>query len=1220
MAYFTRIPNGFPSYYIMADNSGSVGAAAFLLGASATSGDDRLSIEQALTNASLAGIFIFSPKPLEIGDATAQGAFARKIWSLAARAPASRGFIWISDPETLTDRDLVPYLGLASDGSSLASGLSNGLIVSAMSMSVASGMKVSLLDDTTVQLTGSSSSGIGFSGDDAPRMLDARTGEIPFNGPSRGCIGFLPYIERRSLNDEWNWGFHFISKEERSETGVSSEWLPLAGVENGSDMIGFSARFDLADTLNTIVPLNGTASDAPRSGLWFTGSNIDRSRTLLRSHYRTVSGDKVTLYPVGTDTSGPGLATAGFIFSVGERVSETTVDFHAGPFGDFVVDTPPGPNGTTAELLCGLSGAEFVSVLPGQSADTAARMRFFPYKPAYTDVFPPVVASPTGPQTDTLTLLTSEYTTSWVAIMPPAAGQASYAAQPSGAALFGYDPYVWAKQKDVLGHVDPGQKLPSDGSIAFPMVPYAGFQPSSLPTGFDEDKSRDFESMIVGPTRRGEIGPPTGDAVLSARAHASGKAHFSGLAASGARDGETRFTTPSGLIATIDTASGSADWLEILLGQITTPEASTMAFEKPTEALQGAFQTNDLFLVVANDKHLVRDGGSFENTLNIGGWTLGANIGQSPQYGDYANVMIVKGRRGRLYDPDLPKDQNLVANPSKWTSADVFAAPTTLQRSDTPDSAQLINLSQWLQDYFEDALAQPDKESFRAFNDIARDENWTGVIVLRAKIVSPPSDLAGISAGVRDVDRYYAHHFAIRISQIRSDPNGGGISIDGQSSVYGLIYYEDSAYVPPKTGEPVQPVVPQPAADYDFITLTLKVLFENTSVKTFSSYTQLTMNRLFGSLVTDMGTGGNPYNSVVLAGTFQDNNDKPTYGMKTAGDFIYNMTNNVLEKVEIISAEMLTIAPGPPSTQIWFSLNGFLGFHVMKTIESEPVDYYSFGGETGKEQPRTGLSFSKLGLEMSFDTPDPNAPPEVVRNRIIDFNSSQIGFNIQASTPRPGSLFEAFSLDLEGLVSGPSDGDSPAALGYLDVVTNARMGGLGKTWNGLKFRLNLGSAGELAGKLGLNAYLLLAWAPDSTAGPDVNNVINYRATTGLHMPGTSNGAPLISLQNVLAMSYGTIQLLYEDKPGTLLHPATLHPLVPRTALAGPADKQFMLLLNEIAIKFMGLLKLPPNGSTAFYLFGDADPGAKDKTGLGWYAAYNNEPKKQDDAETGGTKP
>ncbi|MBN3121888.1 hypothetical protein [Pectobacterium brasiliense] len=124
---------------------------------------------------------------------------------------------------------------------------------------------------------------------------------------------------------------------------------------------------------------------------------------------------------------------------------------------------------------------------------------------------------------------------------------------------------------------------------------------------------------------------------------------------------------------------------------------------------------------------------------------------------------------------------------------------------------------------------------------------------------------------------------------------------------------------------------------------------------------------------------------------------------------------------------------------------------------------------------------------------------------------------------------------------------------------------------------------------------------------------------------------MISLQSVIALSYGTIQLLYTDKPGALLHPTSLKPLTwradddgNRTGRAvtttsqnstGGTGKQFMLVLNEIAIKFLGVLKIPPNGSTAFYLFGDADSttgGAAPKTGLAWYAVYNNEPKTKGD--------
>jgi hypothetical protein len=43
------------------------------------------------------------------------------------------------------------------------------------------------------------------------------------------------------------------------------------------------------------------------------------------------------------------------------------------------------------------------------------------------------------------------------------------------------------------------------------------------------------------------------------------------------------------------------------------------------------------------------------------------------------------------------------------------------------------------------------------------------------------------------------------------------------------------------------------------------------------------------------------------------------------------------------------------------------------------------------------------------------------------------------------------------------------------------------------------------------------------------------------------------------------------------------------------------------------LKLPPSGSTSFYLFGAADPQDQQNTGLAWYAAYNNEPKSSGNA-------
>ena len=91
----------------------------------------------------------------------------------------------------------------------------------------------------------------------------------------------------------------------------------------------------------------------------------------------------------------------------------------------------------------------------------------------------------------------------------------------------------------------------------------------------------------------------------------------------------------------------------------------------------------------------------FYNCVEIGGWGLAANVGKGNAYGDYRNVMIVKGRRGKLYDHAKPAE-SLIANPEKWTQPD-FAIPAEPDRDGEFTSRQrreLTVLSQWLQDYF----------------------------------------------------------------------------------------------------------------------------------------------------------------------------------------------------------------------------------------------------------------------------------------------------------------------------------------------------------------------------------------------------------------------------------------------------------------------------------------------------------------------------------------
>jgi hypothetical protein len=582
-----------------------------------------------------------------------------------------------------------------------------------------------------------------------------------------------------------------------------------------------------------------------------------------------------------------------------------------------------------------------------------------------------------------------------------------------------------------------------------------------------------------------------------------------------------------------------------------------------------------VFLVVANAKYLgkpssgtfmppggsnITDQNLFFNTFSLAGWTFNAAVGAENAYGDYRNVMIVKGVKGKLTD--------LVLSPETWTMKDKFGSPSVKLAGggiSDPDMSQLIPLSNWLSDYFADALKRAPDPFFATFNRIIQDPDWTGVLLLRADIAKVPSDLAGITSGVDDASSFNAHHMGFAISQI----NGGKIQQQDSTSAFGLIYYVDPGY---DDRQAPHPIAPREQAPYTFTLLTLKALFQNSALTKFDSLAQITLNQLFGAQVTGMA-GGNIYNAVLLTGAFQMNGSAPVYSLSSATANTWLLANNVLTRVEIDTAVMSTRDDGGVSGTVvsWIALSGYMNFALI-TLPGQnlpDVDFFSFGDAASPPGPRTGLNFSSLGLEIRAAA---GASPR------INLVEREISFNTGASTLRENSLFLNLQLELLGMISG-SNSSAPQSLGYLTVGTEYGLQGVSnRPWHALRFKANLGTPGALAGKVNLNSTLLCAWSDDSQGQS------GYRAMIGILLPGAGSGGNLFSLQTVLKLSVGAIQLYYNKD-----------------------QKSYLLLLNEIALKFLGLLKIPPNGSTAFFLFGG--PGVTSPTGLGWYAVYNQDQPK-----------
>ena len=348
------------------------------------------------------------------------------------------------------------------------------------------------------------------------------------------------------------------------------------------------------------------------------------------------------------------------------------------------------------------------------------------------------------------------------------------------------------------------------------------------------------------------------------------------------------------------------------------------------------------------------------------------------------------------------------------------------------------------------------------------------------------------------------------------------------------------------------------------------------------------LNQIFGSTVAQMRDGGNIYNAILLQGAFQMNGDAPVYSLASTTANSYQLENNLLTLAEIDSAVMSTRDDGSVSGKVvsWIALSGFMNFAVIEdtsgnTPKQPDFDIFSFGAADNSQQLRQGLNFDNLGLRISFDK------NSSVGTQVIEMVEGEISFNIAASTPRLLSLYPNFQLELLGLQSG-TDSITPQSLGYLTVATPYGLQGVSNgPWHGLRCKLNLGTPGALASKINLSSTLLLAWS-DASGSQDGSS--GYQALVGIALPGAGSGGDLFSLQSVIKLSIGVVQLYYNE-----------------------FAQSFLLLLNEIALKFFGLLKVPPNGATAFFLFGN--PNAQDSTGLGWYAIYNQEKPAQQQLES-----
>ncbi|MEM7481909.1 MAG: hypothetical protein AAF481_12110 [Acidobacteriota bacterium] len=937
---------------------------------------------------------------------------------------------------------------------------------------------------------------------------------------------------------------------------------PAFNVASLPAVVNSLATVDPSDPVNSRISTADLELGFLRTGFALTGAPA------LSSWFSSVEGKAVSLVPLGTKEGAAEPARSAGSLSVASSSPTATAPgkgvAYFGLAGRFAMSVAGEKAGVGQALLCGIFGSErltFVTYDPEGEEGEQVTLYFLPSQPAYAPVFPFDTVSINEPASGAVVpRLTGEYAASWATVQ--GAGSAvAYSAEPAGSPLYGM-PETGQGETAVLKSTPPSLPLPQGNDHSFPMVPYAG----ATDPGVEGTTLTQFESEILAATRKTTISEAAVE-TWQARADALRfRAQISSVDA----------TTPQGLLAEVDPASGA--YLDVTLAQSTdrAGEMVPFAFHQPTRTVQDALQTNQLFLVAVNNQPFddSATGAVFENVVNIVDWTMTARVGQGATATSYRNVMILKFCDGSLMDR--------VTNPNRWTSPKDFSL---VADAGEIEALAYTGLSQWLQAYLAEGVARADGRSaifYENFAEIAMDPEWNGVIVLKSDLGAEdlPPEIQGLAAGI-DFSNFTAHHFGFTVSRVQVDPSSGAIALDGVSSLFGLVDYEDPAYGA-NLAAGVDPNTPIPVAtsnDFEFTVLRLQSLFENARLVKFQSNVQLTVDRLFGSTVPKAFNNSmpQPATGVVLDGSYIDQNGEGSYVFQQTQTTVFSLAGNVLPAMAFRRVQFNTLGPrdGGASVASRFLIWGAFDFVELTESDGGMFDVLSFGSppDTPPEQLGSGLAVSNLLLEMVFPLATPNA-------KRFALDTDNMAYDVNSSSARDESLFRGFGLELKSFINASGD-KTPADYGFLPVTSKLNLKQLEGEWFGVVYEVTLGGPGALASAAGFTSNLLLAWAPSTAAGDSQRAVF-----LGLSLPGAAPGAKLFSIEGVFKVAIGSISLLRQP--------------VPQTAGSPPTDDSFYCLrLDDIGIKIFGIVKLPPDANIQFFLFGDPS-----NTGsLGWYAAY-----------------
>ncbi len=1183
--------------FVMPRGADDRGWSAFLLSRNSTPPpppDNSISIEKSFL--SYTGQYLFALAAPVFADEVQANQFIAKVRSYIDGCFGSfggqyngRACVWIPD----VSNPAAPGFGqcggygfpFAADigGPVLQSNFNNPMATQ-MTMAMGQGTPVSYNESGLVFNRSGGVTGLSFLSSPvsnrAPQVA-GNQGTLPFVGQYSGCFLMSGTLDTAVTLDYYSAGLRYTHGGSQDV----SQRYPVVDTAQPNTRLNYVGAVDPLDPLNAST----TGTVDINNGLYRTLFSLAQSGVTapqLRSWLRTTDNKAILMMPVGIGTvaDGPGRNAGAIVLEASARqqpigtIGPVYMTF-AGDYALAVPDTSPraAAGNTVYNLLCGLFGSETMAFMAYTPNGPISVMRFLARRDAYASIFPFAAASIDNPTSGAVgKRLTGEYRTSWMTIV----GGGTYDAQPEDSPLFEPKcPPATAEggaqeaASPVLTPFAAGTKLLNKPGFAVPFVPYAGLGAASR--AFSPTEISTFESQIISPTRKALVSESVNAVMVSEKLARRERVRQGVLFAA---DTATSTTTPQGLLASVASGSVGADYRQVTLAQSEKAAGRPpfMRFWNLEMPLQNLLQSNQLFSVIVNPEFLGELVSTerfvdpveptFDNTITIADWTMSANVGNGVMATDYRNVMIMKFGEGTVVDR--------VRNPNKWVGTAEFSLPANAG----DPGVSLTGLSQWLQDFIAAAADQAlvkKNPLYANFVRIVNDPSWNGILVLRADVNSLPDQIRGLSAGI-DFTAFEAHHFGITVSRVRVD--GCQVTLDGASSMFGLIDYQYPLFRQNVAtgGNPDVALGIPVAGPYGFTVLQLQALFVNSALADFQSRVQLTTNSLFDSRVlsTYTASGRSASNAVVLKGSYQAQGTTATYVFEQSGRTVFLVDSNVFNAIAFTRVQFNTLSGGDAQSTITsrFLIWGTFDFARLADGNKEPYDILSFGTPNGTApvDRGSGLAYSNLQISLSSPADAPNAVTFV-------FGGGGIAFDLASSTSRAGSMFPTFALQIDSFIAA-SPGKRPVDFGFLPVRASVPTREISGPWYGVVYKITMGTPGALVSGAGFESRMLVAWSPQ-TLGNDITTSV----FVGLQLPGANPGAKLISLQGVLKVSVASIVLTYDQ-------------------VQGSASKAFNLRLNDIGLKFFGIVKLPPGATINFFLFGNPTGSGS----LGWYAAYKKD--------------